>query len=395
MSAKRVPVKNHPGIYKRGSRYSFTYTDATGAQRYGSAATLAEARTAKAAMRTDVARGEFRSPSRLTVAEYAGQFLGSYVGRSGDGVNRDTLADYGKQLHRFCEYAGRLRMSEVTPQVVRDYAAREARSGLARNTVRLRLAPVRIMFRQAVEDGVLMFNPAQVRLVVGKRSTEARALQRGELDALLDALPDEWVEFFEFLAEYGLRIGEAIELRWSDVETNDVGGLVKIQRRFYRGRVAPPKAGSARVLRLERGRARALEERRGTQDELVFANPDGSRIDPSNLMSRVLKPAAVRAKLGELVATESGSERAESWVGFHSFRHTCATLAIREQGWSLEQVQVFLGHASRQTTDRYYAHLVSTDAPVPAPVRGGQKVARRPAEIRRERPAAERAEKAV
>jgi site-specific recombinase XerC len=54
-------------------------------------------------------------------------------------------------------------MVEVDPETIRSYAASEARSGLARNTVRLRLAPVRIMFRQAVEDGVLRFNPATVR----------------------------------------------------------------------------------------------------------------------------------------------------------------------------------------------------------------------------------------
>jgi integrase len=45
-------------------------------------------------------------------------------------------------------------------------------------------------------------------------------------------------------------------------------------------------------------------------------------------------------------------------------------------------VQVFLGHASYQTTARFYAHLRSTDAPVPAPIRRpveqdlGVKVAR-------------------
>jgi integrase len=85
-------------------------------------------------------------------------------------------------------------------------------------------------------------------------------------------------------------------------------------------------------------------------------------------MSRVLKPAAVRAGIGRWVETPKG-RRAETWVGFHTFRHTCATLKIREEGWSLEQVQVFLGHKSFQTTARYYMHLTSTDAPVPAPIR--------------------------
>jgi integrase len=369
VSARRVPVKKHPGIYRRGGRYSYTYTDPMGRQRYGSAATLAEAVKEKAAKTADVARGEFRETSKVTVADYAASFLPTYTGRAGRGVNADTLADYAKQLDRFVAYAGRMRMCEVDPETIRSYAAKEARAGLARNTVRLRLAPVRIMFRQAVEDGVLRFNPAVVRLTVGAScGEETKALTREQLDALFDELPARWLPFLEFLAEYGLRIGEAIELRWKDVETHDLGGMLHVRRRFYRGRVAAPKAGSARKLRLEASRARALEDARGEVDALVFANDDGSRIDASNLMARVLKPAAVRAGVGQWVETPKG-KRAETWVGFHSFRHTCATLAIREAGWSLEQVQVFLGHSSRMTTDRYYAHLVSTDAPAPPPVR--------------------------
>ena len=43
-----------------------------------------------------------------------------------------------------------------------------------------------------------------------------KALSAEELAALLDRLPERWRLFFEFLAEMGLRVGEAIELRWSD-----------------------------------------------------------------------------------------------------------------------------------------------------------------------------------
>jgi hypothetical protein len=74
-SAKRVPVKNHPGIYRRGARYSFTYTDPTRAQRYGSAATLAQARKAKAARTADVALGEFRELSKVLVRDFAASWV--------------------------------------------------------------------------------------------------------------------------------------------------------------------------------------------------------------------------------------------------------------------------------------------------------------------------------
>ena len=56
-------------------------------------------------------------------------------------------------------------------------------------------------------------------------------------------------------------------------------------------------------------------------------------------MARVLKPAAVRAGLGAWVGKPA---RAESWVGFHTFRHTCATMLFRS-GWNAVQVQKFLG----------------------------------------------------
>src|SRR6185437_9457925 len=144
------------------SRYSYTYSDPTGRQRYGSASTLAEARKLKSAKSTDVARGEFRELSKLTVADYARAWIDSYGGRTRRGINVDTLADYRKQLgldadgeltgSGFLAFAGRLRMVEVTPADVKGYAAKLAGRGLSRNTVRLSLAPVKAMFADAVED---------------------------------------------------------------------------------------------------------------------------------------------------------------------------------------------------------------------------------------------------
>jgi integrase len=399
VSAPRVPVKNAPGIYKRGSRYSFTFTDHLGRQRYGSAATLAEAKRAKAAKTADVARGEFRDLSKATVTEYAAKWIARYKGRTRRGINADTLADYRGELgldgegnltgRGFLAFAGRLRMVDVTPADILDYAATLEARGLARNTVRLSLAPVKAMFASAVEDTTIRWNPTAVRINAGavaevdEDGEEAKALTREQLDALFEELPVEWLPFFEVLAEYGLRCGEAIELRGKDVEVADgdvIGGLLHVRRRYYRGRVASPKAGSRRQLRLEAGRARQLRAMAADPEALLFPAEKGGRIEPSNLMSRVLKPAAVRAGIGEWAETANG-RRASTWVGFHTFRHTCATLKLREEGWSLEQVQVFLGHASYQTTARFYAHLVSTDAPVPAPIRGGrggQSVASRP-----------------
>ncbi len=81
-------------------------------------------------------------------------------------------------------------------------------------------------------------------------------------------------------------------------------------------------------------------------------------------MSRVLKPAAVEAGIGRWIMLE-GKRRAETWVGFHTFRHTCATMLFRH-GWNAVQVQKFLGHADPGFTLRTYVHLLPEDLPEPA-----------------------------
>ncbi len=82
---------------------------------------------------------------------------------------------------------------------------------------------------------------------------------------------------------------------------------------------------------------------------MIFTTERGGRIDPSNVMARVLKPSAVRAGIGR-------------WPGFHTFRHTCAS-RLFVGGWNAKQVQGFLGHSDPGFTLRTYVHLLPEDMP--------------------------------
>ena len=364
---RRLVKTSTPGIYKRGSRYVVIFRDPHGKQRKRSARTLAEARDLKATLTADVKRGEYRALSKVTFGEYAKEWGESYTGRTAKGLRPQTLADYRALLERDAvPFFGRMQLAVIEPRDVKRFASELTSRGLALGSVRKVLAPVRVLLATAFEDGLIRSNPAVgvrvSRPVQVEDDEQAKALSEEELRAVLTQVPVEWRLFFEFLSHTGLRIGEAIALTWADV---DFGRRrIQVHRRFYRGRYDAPKSKyGRRAIPLSESLSRALWRHRGTHadDALVFETVGGKRIEPSNLMSRVLKPAAVEAGLGHWVNTK-GRRRAETWVGFHTFRHTCATILFRH-GLNAKQVQMWLGHHSPAFTLSTYVHLLPDDLP--------------------------------
>lgn len=353
--SRRLVRTGTPGIYRRGSRYVIVYRDPQGKQRKRSARTLAEARDVKATLTADVKRGEYRALSRVTFAEYAADWIESYQGRTSRGIRPETLDSYRDHLRREAvPFFGRTHLVAIEPRDVKRYAVALASRGLSPSSVRRAIAPVRALLATAFEDGLIRSNPtAGVRIAQrsDRHSEEERvkALTEEELLALLEEVPSEWRLFFEFLAHTGLRIGEAVALTWGDV---DFGSRrVNVRRRLYRGRFDSPKSRyGRRAVPLSNGVAQALWRSRGPgpDDAPVFPSSTGGHLEPSNMMSRVLKPAARRAGV--------------PWAGFHTFRHTCATILFRH-GLNAKQVQAWLGHHSPAFTLSAYVHVLPDDFP--------------------------------
>jgi len=144
-----------------------------------------------------------------------------------------------------------------------------------------------------------------------------------------------------------MRIGEAVGLTWEHVQLGDRASVL-VHEQVYRGKRTRLKSGSSRrEIPLSAGMAaRLLAHRRDTyagEDRPVFASASGRPLHPSNVRNRVLAPAARSVGLG--------------WVGFHTFRHTCASLLF-EAGKDVKQVQEWLGHADPGFTLRTYVHLM-------------------------------------
>ena len=152
-----------------------------------------------------------------------------------------------------------------------------------------------------------------------------------EAQKFLRAIAGDRLEALYLLAvTTGLRRGELLGLKWTDVDLER--GVLAVRRAL-----APdgktftlPKNGKGRTIRLTEQAVEALEAHRKAQDDersklgnvwkengLVFPSTVGTPMNPDNLVYRSFKPLLRRAGLKEM--------------RFHDLRHTFATLML-EQG---------------------------------------------------------------
>ena len=215
----------------------------------------------------------------------------------------------------------RLRPSDIEAMVL----ACRAR-GLSDSSVRQIYTVARLALDGVVRDGLLNRNPAAQVARPSVAHSEARHLDADAVSALLRAAQSSrYHPALVLIAATGLRRGEALALRWSDVDLDAgvlsvrgtlgrVGGrLVISEPKTARSRrTVPLNPAVAALLRRHRTEQKAERLRAGdqwTDSGLVFTTEFGAAVDPRNLL-RVLEGAAAAA----------GVEGA----GVHTLRHSAA-----------------------------------------------------------------------
>lgn len=361
--SRRLVKTGTPGIFKRGGRYVVIGRDLRGKQVKKFATTLAEARVKKAELRADVHRGEYRRATRVAFAEYAVRWIATYDGRTARGIRSSTIRSYRRDLglddHGVptgggaVGYFGRMPLAEITAQHVKAYAADCAKAGLARNTVRLRIAPVKALLATAHEEGLIRANPAAGlrlgRTLADAPVKETHALSEDEIIRVLREIPERHRLLVELLAQTGLRISEALALTKADI---DFGRRrLRVERRLADGEIDAPKTRyGVRNVPLSPGLAQELWTRLATapDEDLIFTGRNGRSLDRSKLY------AVVRA---------AGERAGIEWpVGLHTFRHSCASIMFR-RGVPKEAIRRLLGHHSWDFTAGTYLHLDDDDLP--------------------------------
>ena len=185
-----------------------------------------------------------------------------------------------------------------------------------------------------------------------------RANTRREYRRLLEEVPAKWRPLFELLAVTGRRISEAIGLRWSDLALEGSASHLRVRRAVVRRVIVAPKSRhGARLIPFSAGFAATLRNHRprdAPPDSYVFPGRDGGPSDPGSLRRRVLTPAAKRAGLTD--------------VGFHTLRHTCASMLI-EAGLSPLRLQRWMVTTLPRSRSRRTATLLDGELGPPLDIR--------------------------
>jgi len=228
---------------------------------------------------------------------------------------------------------------------------------VGRRTVAAVLALLSDMLEFGIEVKATTFNAAKrVKKRGSVRSAKvdaAHVLTVEEARRLIAVTPAHYRTLVRFAVETGLREAELFGLQWGDLDLR--GALVNVRRQWRRGTFAELKTtNSQRIVPLTPGLVTDLKRWRLACPkaglDLVFPNPVGRPISPSNFLSRVYYPAFERA----------GFERVELGAArfrFHQLRHTYATQALAA-GISVSEVSRYLGHSSIAVTLAVYAHVL-------------------------------------
>ena len=262
-----------------------------------------------------------------------------------------TVADYGSILRRHLRpYFGSQAIERITAEHLAAYMAAKASEGLQTKTISNHLNFAHGLFSFALKRGWVAANPVAAvdRPRAAGANPDIRYLDRGEVEALLRAVPDDVLgptdrALYLTATMTGLRQGELAALRWQDVDW--VAGVVRVRRNYTRGRFGTPKtpavvAGGADG-RPGRGRARAPlpASRYQGDDDLVFCHPETGQ--------------PLRRFEGAQ-ALQGDARRGLACVqcAFHDLRHTFGT-GMAAAGAPLRAIQEWMGHRDSQTTQIY------------------------------------------
>jgi integrase len=326
--------------------------------------TRREAETARRELLIERDRGGLRGQS-TTVGEWLDHW---YATTARTRVRPSTLAGYRSKIEQYLRpLLGRRRIDQLKPSDIERAWAELSERGLAPRTIAQAHTILHSALGKAVKDGLLPSNPAEMADRPPVRREPPVVFAPEQVAHVLEtAKSDRMAARWWIALTLGLRQGEALGLRWSDVVLEPQPGqpaTVTVRQTLQRVkgeglvvgapkslagyRTIPMRPGCVTALRQwrerqEQERLRAGNFWRGDEHDLVFTNEVGGPIDAST----------------DWQAWRDLLERAGiPPVKLHAARHTAVTHWLLA-GVPIHTAKIWAGHASITLTSDTYGGLV-------------------------------------
>ena len=350
---------NHEGsIYRRKGGLWCAQISLQGKRLTKYAKTQAECRDWIREMYRKIAGGLTYEATRITLDQFVETWL------SGKELSRrpKTVQQYRKVVQQhILPMMGPMRLLDIRATHVKQLYMFKKEQGLGARTLQLIHATLYNVLKQAVREGILGHNPVEAVERPRVEQAEMQVLNEEQIQQFLIAANGSPFEAIYYLALVtGMREGELLGLKWSDLDWNK--GVLFVQRQLQQidgqGYVFMPpktkagrrqiKVGSATLKQLEAHQARQAPDRerageRWQENDLMFPTTLGTPLDYKRVTSE-FKRLLKRAGLPNL--------------RFHDLRHTSLN-ALMEMGTPVNTVQRRGGHARPSTTVDIYGHATA------------------------------------
>lgn len=356
-------MKGH--IRKRGSTYSIVVdigkNPETGKRQqkwFSGYKTKKEAQTDLAKIVTELEENTFIIPSTSTMKEY----LDYWIEQRESNLSPTTLYSYKLMIKtHIVPELGNVELRKLKPLMINEYYNKKLKN-LSGQTVLHHHRLLRKALQDAKSWQLIKDNPADSVEAPKAKKYKATVLNLDEIKELLKALEGNWLEVPISLSLFlGLRRGELLALRWSDVDFENK--YISIQRSLVRGGstgneliIKDPKTeDSTRDIPITDTIINLLKKHKLKQSEdklklgkyykksdYIFTRDDGELINPASFSSRF---------------AEFIKENNLKVIRLHDLRHTNATLML-QSNVQPKVASKRLGHSTTATTLEIYSHVL-------------------------------------
>jgi integrase/recombinase XerD len=247
-----------------------------------------------------------------------------------------TLSGNGATIRFFLttlKTAGKGRLEDMSRQDIEAFVEHEQDRGMQIRSVKSRLASIYSFIRFLVDKEVLSADMLLKKIRLKMPDSLPRAIDSADLDILLSVIDNPRDRaLFLLLLRTGMRIGELLALRVSDVNLREQKVMIYIGEKNYRGRVVYFSDDARDALN-------AWLTLRDPQKDFVFYGRT----------RHSLSYAAARKRFNKYLDKAGLSHKGYT---MHQLRHTFAT-ELLNAGMRIECLQTLLGHSDLEMTKRY------------------------------------------